>query len=130
MNLLIKLLDLLVGLLDTCPMLRGIFLPAIDLVLFPNSPSSLCVQLIAELAFLADWLSLHDEFHAARFTGPILSVAVLPEMTPFPVTTSKTVLIEETHVSDPMTPSDFCQQKACPLNWLNPHDISWQRLLA
>lgn len=49
---------------------------------------------------MTDWDRLHNKFHTARFACAVFSVAVLSEMSPFPVAASKTVLIEEAHVSD------------------------------
>ena len=63
-------------------------------------PAMFCVDLVAEFAFLTDWDGLHYEFHPARFTSSVFSVAMLSEVAPFPVPTLESVLIEEAHVWD------------------------------
>lgn len=74
-------------------------LPTKDSFNLGSSTALFRVDLLAKLAFLADWDRLHDEFHTARFAGPVLSVAVLPEVAPLPVAALESVLVEEAHVS-------------------------------
>ena len=64
-----------------------------------SSSSFLGVDLLAELASVADGHRLHDEFHSASFACAVLAVTVLPEVAPFPVATCESVLIEEAHIS-------------------------------
>lgn len=99
MDLLVELSDFIVGFVNACPMLRGVFLPTADLVLLLDLPTLFRVQFVTELAFLANRMSLHNKFHATRFTGTIFPVTVLTEIAPFPVTTGESVLIKEAHVS-------------------------------
>ena len=72
-------------------------LPAADAVFFCTSAPLFGVNLVAELAFLMDWNGLHDQFHTARFPRAVLSVAMLSEVAPFPITTGKSMLVVETH---------------------------------
>ena len=41
---------------------------------------------------------MHDELHAACFANPVLFVAMLPKVAPFPITALEPVLIKEAHV--------------------------------
>ena len=58
------------------------------------------VELVAKLAFLLIRNRGHDKFHATCFTRAVLSIAVLSEVTPFPVAASETMLVKETHIVD------------------------------
>ena len=79
--------------------LAALSLPAADSVRLSSSAPLFRVDFVAELAFLANRYSLHDELHAARFPGSVLSVTVLSEVSPFPVAAGKAMLIKEAHVS-------------------------------
>ncbi len=72
-------------------------LPAVDSFDLGSSSSHLGVDLLTELALLADGHSLHDEFHAASLASAVLAVAVLSKVSPLPIATDKAVLIEEAH---------------------------------
>ena len=87
------------GLFDGRSELATFALPPTNTVHLRRSSSHLRVDLLAELAFLADGYRLHDQLHAARFTDTVLPIAVLSEVTPLPIAARKTVLIEEAHVS-------------------------------
>jgi hypothetical protein len=67
-------------------------------ILFLCPSTALRVDFLADFAFLLDSVRLHYEFHTTRFPGAVLSVAVLPEVTPLPITAGKPMLIEEAHV--------------------------------
>ena len=73
-------------------------LPAADALVFSASASLFSIDLVAELALLGHLDGVHDKFHTAGFTCAVFSIAMLSEVTPFPVAAAKSVLIEETHV--------------------------------
>ena len=73
-------------------------LPTADSLHLCQLSSVFRFNLVAQFAFLADWNGLHDEFHATCFTCSIFSIAMLSEMSPFPITTLESVLIEKAHV--------------------------------
>ena len=85
--------------IDGCSELAALALPARDPFNLGNSSSLFRIDLVAKLAFLAKGNGLHDEFHSARFSGPVLSVAVLSEVAPLPVAARESMLVEEAHVS-------------------------------
>ena len=97
-NLLVQNLDHVIRSVDRGPELVTLSLPAADAINLCASPALFRVDFVAELAFLTDRDRLHDEFHSARFTCPVLSVAMLSKVSPFPIAAGKPVLIEETHV--------------------------------
>lgn len=66
---------------------------------FGGSATHFGLDLVAEFAFLVIVHRRHDELHAACFPGTVLSVAMLTEMSPFPIATLKPMLIVEAHVS-------------------------------
>lgn len=90
-------LDNLVGPVNGSPEFASLPLPAADAVLFCTPASLFGLDFVAELALLVDWNRLHDQFHTASFACAILSVAVLSEVAPFPITTGKSVLVVEAH---------------------------------
>lgn len=87
------------GAIDGCSKLAALALPARDSLYLCSSSSLFRVDLVAKLAFLALQNGLHDEFHAARLSGSVLSVAVLYEVAPLPVAACESMLVEEAHVS-------------------------------
>lgn len=72
-------------------------LPAADPIYLCATAPLFRIDLVAKFAFLTDRDGLHDQFHTAGFTCAVLSVAMLSKVSPFPVATSKTVLVEEAH---------------------------------
>lgn len=87
------------GAIDGCSKLAALALPARDAVYLCGSSSLFRVDFVAELALLAEGNGLHDEFHAAGFSGSVLSVAVLSEVAPLPIAACESMLVEEAHVS-------------------------------
>ena len=77
--------------------LAALALPAQDAIDLGRSSSLFGVDLLTQLALLADGYRCHDQFHAARFTGSVLAIAVLAEVAPFPVTALKSMLVEKAH---------------------------------
>lgn len=90
--------DHVVRAVNGSPELATLSLPAVDSVLFRAPAPLFGVDLVAELAFLADGNGLHNQFHATRFARTVFSVAVLSEVSPFPIATSKSMLVEKAHV--------------------------------
>ncbi len=90
-------LDHLVRAVNRSSELATLSLPAVDSVLFRAPASLFGIDFVAELAFLADGNGLHDQFHTTRFARAILSVAVLSEVSPFPIAASKSMLVEKAH---------------------------------
>jgi hypothetical protein len=87
------------GPIDGGSKLGALALPARDPFDLCSSASLFRIDLVAKLAFLALGHGLHDEFHAARLAGSVLSVAVLSEVAPLPVAACESILVEEAHVS-------------------------------
>lgn len=87
------------GTIDGSSKLVALALPARDPFDLCSSSSLFRIDLVAQLAFLAEGNGLHDEFHAARLSGSVLSVAVLSEVAPLPIAACESMLIEEAHVS-------------------------------
>lgn len=97
-NLSIQHLDHVTGSVNRGPEFATLPLPPTDPIDLCVSASLFRVDLVAELAFLTDRDRLHDEFHPARFTCAIFSVAMLSKVSPFPIAACKSMLVEETHV--------------------------------
>lgn len=74
-------------------------MPAVDAFNLGGPAPHLGVDFLAQLALLTNRDRLHDKLHATCFANTIFAVAVLPEVTPLPVTANETMLIEEAHVS-------------------------------
>lgn len=53
---------------------------------------------LASLAFVANGYRLHDQSHTARFSDSVLAIAMLSEVSPFPIAALEAVLVEEAHV--------------------------------
>ena len=105
MSLILKVVDLgvetfniLARPIDGRPEFAALLLPAADTLKFLLTSSELGLDFIACLAFVADRVGGHDEFHATGLARAVLPVAVLTEVAPLPVATLEDVLIEETHV--------------------------------
>ena len=98
-DLSVKSLDDIDRLFDRRSEPTTITLPTLNSVYFRSPTAHLGVDLFTEFAFLADGHGRHDEFHTACFTCTVFTIAVLAEMSPFPVAANETVLIEEAHVS-------------------------------
>ena len=96
-DLAIETLDVLVCSVNGSSELSPFLLPATDSLSFFLASAELGLDLIACLAFAADGIGGHDEFHAAGLARSILSVAVLAEVAPLPVVALEHMLIEETH---------------------------------
>ena len=73
-------------------------LPAADALVFSASASLFGIDLVAQLALLGNLDGVHDKFHTAGFTCAVFSIAMLSEVTPFPVAAAKSVLVKKTHV--------------------------------
>lgn len=97
-NLTVQHLDHVTGSVNRGPELATLPLPPADPINLCVSTSLFRVDLVAELAFLADRDRLHDEFHAACFTCAVFSVAMLSKVSPFPIAACKSMLVEEAHV--------------------------------
>jgi len=96
LDLIVQLLDHFQGLLDRSRV-PSLTLPASDSLTFRLTLAKLGVYLLAILALAWLLLRLVDKLHATGFTHAILPVAVLAEVTPLPIATSETVLLEEAH---------------------------------
>lgn len=73
-------------------------LPAVDAIHLCASPSLFRFNFVTELAFLGVLERLHDKLHTAGFTRAVFSVAVLSEVSPFPIAAGKFMLIKEAHI--------------------------------
>ena len=98
-NLAVQVSDNLHGLVNRSAELGSFALPSTNSVDLSRPAAHLRIDLVAEFALCARGNRLHYELHAACLTHSVLLGAVLSEMTPLPVATSKAVLIEEAHVS-------------------------------
>lgn len=98
-NLLVQGSDHVVRPVNRGPEFAPLSLPTIDAILFRVPASLFGVDFVAELAFLADRDRLHNQFHPTRFPCAVFSVAVLSEVSPFPVATRKSMLVKEAHNS-------------------------------
>lgn len=97
MDFLVKTFDQVVRLIDGVSETSGFTLPPGDLVELSGSSTEFRLDLLAGLALVPDSIGCHDEFHTARFSGAILSVAVLSEVSPLPVAAGEDVLLVEAH---------------------------------
>jgi hypothetical protein len=88
------------GFLDGGSEFVRLALPSADTIHLRGSTAHLGVDLLTELAIGASRNCLHDEFHAACLADSVLLSAMLSEVAPLPIATSKTVLVVEAHVSD------------------------------
>lgn len=74
-------------------------LPPSDAINFCYPTAHLRVDLLAKLALRSRRNCLHDQLHAACFANSVLLGTVLSKVAPLPITTGKSVLVEEAHVS-------------------------------
>jgi hypothetical protein len=72
-------------------------LPPLDAVLLLSDAVIFGLKLAAQLALLFHHVRPHDELHAARLTGSVLSGAMLSEVAPFEAAAGHFVLIVVTH---------------------------------
>lgn len=100
MDLLIQCFDHVRRSVNRGPVFASFSLPAADALVLRTATSLFGIDLVAKLALLGILNGLHDELHAASFTSAVFPVAVLSEVAPFPVTTVKPMLVEETHVCE------------------------------
>lgn len=98
MDLLVQCFDHVRRSVNRGPVFAPLSLPAADALVLRAPTSLFGIDLVAKLAFLGILNGLHDKLHAASFTSAVFPVAVLSEVAPFPVTTVKSMLVEETHV--------------------------------
>ena len=97
-DLLLQVFDRGHGLVDRCPELSTVRLPALNTLVLGRSSTNLGVDLVAKLALLLHPRRRHDELHAARLAASVFPVAVLTEMAPLPVAALEDMLVEETHL--------------------------------
>lgn len=71
--------------------------PAGDTLCLALLATALDLDLLADLAVLSNINGLHDELHAARFTGTVLAAAVLTKVAPLPVAAVEFDLVEKAH---------------------------------
>ena len=100
MDLFVQCFDHVRRSVDRGPEFAPFSLPAADALVLSTPPSLLSIDLVANLALLLVRNGMHDKLHAASFARAIFPVAMLSEVTPFPVTARKPVHIKETHVSN------------------------------
>ena len=71
--------------------------PAVNAVQFLRSTPLLCFEFLAMLAIASHRDRCHDKLSPACFTRAVFSVAVLPEVVPFEITTLKFSLVVKAH---------------------------------
>lgn len=98
LHLTLQLPDDVLGALNRGHKFAPFPLPSVNALLLLGATPLLCIDFVTNPAFLAVRHCAHNKLHTARFTCAILSVAMLPEMAPFPIATSETMLVKETHV--------------------------------
>ena len=96
--LLVQNLDQIIRTINRRPEFPPFPLPAVDAIHLCASPSLFRFNLVADLAFLGVLERLHDKLHTAGFTRAVFSVAMLPEVSPFPIAAGKLMLIKEAHI--------------------------------
>lgn len=95
-NLAVDIVNVVLGLLDGGPAVT-LALPPVDVVPHLVHPPSLLCDLVADLAVRVYRNRLVDKLQPARLARPVLLVALLPEVPPFPVTAPPAGLLEITH---------------------------------
>ena len=92
----LDVLDIPLRLLDRCPPI-ALALPALDVLHHLADPSLLLVGLLAQLAVVGAVVGMVYQLEPAGLPGPILLVALLPEVPPLPVPADPASLLEVTH---------------------------------
>ena len=71
--------------------------PPLDTLLLLPDPIVLGLKFGAELALLLHLVGGHDEFHATRLAGPVLSGTMLAKVSPLEAVAGHLVLVVITH---------------------------------
>ena len=98
LDLILKALDVIVGLLQGRGVPLGVVVPTSNTIDFFIQLSMRDGQLIAELALLSQGIDAVQQLESARFAPPMLAVALLAEVAPFPATTAVLECVVETHI--------------------------------
>ena len=95
-NLLLNFCDIALGLFDSCASV-SLALPSLNVVdHFPHT-SVFLGDLLADFALTGQVICVVNQLQPARLSRPVLLVALLPEVSPFPVSTSPPRLLEVAH---------------------------------